>query len=313
VISQANESSPQGRAYITGEPVIIRNIREANNLALPEFYAQHGIMSTVDVVIPGVVSAAYGVLEVDSPTEHQYDEHDINFLTGFANVLAEAVASATKNSALRALLLEKELLAEELQHRVRNNLQMVGLMLANYAQTAADDTTRKGIGAIVSRVMALATVYDSLLGVGLSHTIDLGSYLSELCASLPELQNKQALPVKLVFHKDTILLGLDSVTALGMAVAELVTNSYGHAFPGRAGTIVVTLARTPHSNLASLTIRDNGIGFEPATQSKRHGIGLVSRLMAQVGGSFKIEGKDGTLATLIFPVPASPKGLKTAA
>ena len=122
VVSQANESSPQGRAYVTGEPVIIRNLLEANALALPGFYEQHGIVSTVDVVIPAVEGAPFGVLEIDSPWQHQYDVHDINFLTGFANVLAEAVATATQVKALRALVDEKNLLAEELQHRVRDTL-----------------------------------------------------------------------------------------------------------------------------------------------------------------------------------------------
>jgi two-component sensor histidine kinase len=303
VISHANESSPQGRAYVTGEPVIIRNLHEANNLQLPAFYAEHGILSTVDVLIPGIDGAAYGVLEVDSPTEHQYDEHDINFLTGFANVVAEAVATATKNSRLQALLAEKDLLAEELQHRVRNNLQMVSLMLASYARNAADDTTRQGIGAIVGRVTALAKVYDSLLGVGLSHTIDLGSYLGELCVSLPELQDQQVLPVKLIYRPETILLGLDSVTALGMAVAELVTNSYGHAFPGRPGTITVTLSQVPGKHSARLTVQDDGVGFAPGAGSARHGLGLVRRLMAQVGGSLEVESASGTRWTLIFPVP----------
>jgi hypothetical protein len=53
VVSQANESSPQGGAYVTGEPVIIRNLQEGNSLDPPEHYAQHGIVSTADVVMPG--------------------------------------------------------------------------------------------------------------------------------------------------------------------------------------------------------------------------------------------------------------------
>ena len=65
-------------------------------MILPAFYAQHGIISTIDVVIKGLDGPAYGVLEVDSPVETTYDENDINFLTGFANVLAEAVATQTR-------------------------------------------------------------------------------------------------------------------------------------------------------------------------------------------------------------------------
>jgi two-component sensor histidine kinase len=312
VISEANESSPQGRAYVTGQPVIIQNLMEANNLMLPAFYPQHGIISTVDVVIPGTDGAAYGVLEIDSPTQHQYDEHDINFLTGFANVLAEAVATATKNRALRAFVEEKNLLAEELQHRVRNNLQMVGSMLNGYARTAANDESRQGISAIVRRVMTLAQVYDTLLGVGLSPTIDLGSYLGELCSSLPKLQDDRNPAIRLVYRPESIQLGLDSVTAIGMVVAELVTNSYGHAFPAEAGTVIVTLARADLPGTAVVTVQDDGVGFAALSDSPRRGLGLVKRLMRQIGGSLELASTDGTLWTLAFPVPVMADGFGNA-
>ena len=101
VVSRADETSPQGRAYITREPVIIHDVRDGNSLILPDFYGQHGIISTVDVIISATDGAPYGIFEIDSPTLHQYDQHDINFLTGFANVLAEAVARTQKNEAIR--------------------------------------------------------------------------------------------------------------------------------------------------------------------------------------------------------------------
>ena len=56
VVSLADASTPQGRAYITGEPVIIRNLNTANDLSLPAFYGQHGIVSTIDVLIKGMDS-----------------------------------------------------------------------------------------------------------------------------------------------------------------------------------------------------------------------------------------------------------------
>jgi two-component sensor histidine kinase len=313
VVSQANETSPQGRAYITQEPVIIRNLQEANNLSLPDFYQQHGIVSTVDVVIPAAEGAPYGVLEIDSPTLHHYDVHDINFLTGFANVLAEAVASANKNAAMRALLSQQKLLAEELQHRVRNNLQMVSSMLSGYARTASDDTAREGIGSISRRVMTLAQIYDSLLGVGLSHTIDLGDYLRALCTSLPGLQDQPVRKIGLICHAESIELPLDSVTALGMVVAELVTNSFAHAFPDRDGGITVRLVRQPNAGRATLTIADDGIGFVPDIQTSRRGVGLVRRLIEKLSGTLDVQFDVGTQWTLQFPVPEPTSGFKTAA
>jgi two-component sensor histidine kinase len=312
VVSQANESSPQGRAYVTGQPIIIRNINEANNLALPVFYAEHGIVSTVDVVIPAIDGAPYGVLEIDSTEQHQYDEHDINFLTGFANVLAEAVATVSRVKALRQAVKAQNLLAEELQHRVRNNLQMVGAMLETYARTTTDIEARQGIDQITRRVSTLGQVYDSLLGVGLSERIDLADYMQALCARLPELQGDPQRGIRITCNTTPILLGLDEVTALGMAVAELVGNSYRHAFPNRDGTITVTLQHTDVGR-AAITIRDDGIGFVAQSDTTRRGISLVVRLLEGIGGTLGVDATNGTSWTLDFVVPLPADGTRAAA
>ncbi len=312
VVSQADESSPQGRAYVTGDPVIIRNINIVNNLILPAFYEEHSVVSTVDVLISAIDGPPYGVLEIDSTHQHQYDVHDINFLTGFANVLAEAVATAERVKAMRALLDSKNLLAEELQHRVRNNLHMVGGMLESYARTAASAEARQGIDLIVRRVTTLAQIYDSLLGVGLSESIDLADYLRALCRSLPGLQAERDRPVRIVCNTVSVLLGLDDVTTLGMAVAELVTNSYGHAFPDRDGTITVTLARLG-AGQAMVTVRDDGVGFVAAADSVRHGLGLVRRLLERIGGTLDVRSGEGTLWTLAFAAPVLAGEAKAAA
>jgi two-component sensor histidine kinase len=292
--------------------VIIRDVRDANNLVLPDFYPHHGIISTVDVIISALNGTPYGVLEVDSPTLHQYDQHDIDFLTGFANVLAEAVASAQKTKEMQALLERQKLLASELQHRVRNNLQIVIGMLNSYALSALDDASRHGITSISRHVLTLTHIYDSLLGIGLTSTIDLSRYLQELCSSLPNLRDGRTGKVALECHAESIMLPLDSVTALGMAVAELVTNGYRHAFPDdREGTIVVTLAGAD-VGYAILMIHDDGVGFDTMAATSRRGLGLVQQLVEQIGGTVGVRSEVGTLWTLIFPVSVAI-GFKAAA
>ena len=100
VVSRADMSSPQGRAFVSGHPSICNDLRKDNEFDLPAFYAAHGIVSTVDVLIKGE-DQPYGVLEIDNDKRHDYDENDINFLTGFANVLAEAVATAARTKVLQ--------------------------------------------------------------------------------------------------------------------------------------------------------------------------------------------------------------------
>ena len=152
VVSRADASSPQGRAFSTGKPSICNDLRQDTQFDLPPFYADHGIIATIDVLIKGAYEP-FGVLEIDSDEPQNYDQQDIIFLTGFANVLAEAVATASRTALLQTtiaqmkvlvedknrLLDQKNVLAEELQHRVRNNLQLIYGMLTRQLGETSDE------------------------------------------------------------------------------------------------------------------------------------------------------------------------------
>jgi two-component sensor histidine kinase len=91
---------------------------------------------------------------------------------------------------------------------------------------------------------ALAQVYDHLLGTGLmSRTTDFENYVKSLGQNLAELQGAPEGKVILTCDRDSLILDLDVVTALGIVLTELVTNSYDHAFPGRKGSIRVSARR----------------------------------------------------------------------
>jgi signal transduction histidine kinase/DNA-binding NarL/FixJ family response regulator len=113
VTYHADMSSPQGCAFSTGEPSICDNLKNDAYFDLPPFYAAHGVVSIVDVIIKGSDDRPYGILEVDNDKQHDYDQYDINFLTGFANVLAEAVATAARAEELQVTLERMKLLVEE--------------------------------------------------------------------------------------------------------------------------------------------------------------------------------------------------------
>ena len=315
VVSRADASSPQGRAFSTGEPSICNDLRKDNQFVLPPFYAEHGIVATIDVLIKGA-HEPYGVLEIDSNKPEDYDQQDIIFLTGFANVLAEAVATASRTALLKTtitqmqvlvedknrLLEQKKVLAEELQHRVRNNLQLIYGMLTRQLSETRDETGQRGIKAIARRVSTLAQVYDHLLGAEMTRTTDFGTYVKSLCRSLGEVQASAA-KVTLTCNSEVFMLDLDVVTALGIVVAELVTNSYDHAFPNGEGAIDVSVRRDPdNAEMATLVIKDDGPGFAVNPGSKRHGLGLVRRLAEQVRGTASVAANKGTVWTISFPL-----------
>ncbi|GGZ39154.1 histidine kinase dimerization/phosphoacceptor domain -containing protein [Asticcacaulis endophyticus] len=328
VVSRADVSSPQGRAFVTGEPSISNDLRTDTTFELPAFYAEHGIISTVDVVIPIKDNQPYGILEIDSDIQHNYDQHDIDFLTGFANVLAEAVATSARTEILQTtiqemktlvaekdrLLDQKKVLAEELQHRVRNNLQLIYGMLTKQLDDTNDETGQRGLRAIARRVFTLAKVYENLLGTEMTHATDFGRYLESLCVNLAEIQDANTDHISMTCHSASVTLDLDMVTALGIIVAELVTNSYDHAFPDGNGAIVVSLIVDPDvPGRATLAVRDDGQGFAEKVGSKRHGVGLVRRLVEQIGGDIDFVSEKGTLWIITFPITTFEMGLPSAA
>ncbi len=142
--SCADERSPQGRAFTAGETSIGGDLQEGNGCGLPPFYAAYGIVSIIDVIIKDD-GQPYGLLEVGADRPRDYDGDDIHFLTGFADVLAEAVSSASREAALqvsidrlKALIEEKDrLLCEknvaDLQLRQAQKMQAVGQLTGGIA------------------------------------------------------------------------------------------------------------------------------------------------------------------------------------
>jgi two-component sensor histidine kinase len=302
--STADDTTPGGRAFVSKKPLVCYNLANETGFILPEYYKQNNVVSSVNVLIPSAEvpdCPTYGVLEVDHTEERKFDKHDVNFLTGFANVLAEAVATRVRLSKLHAALEEKDLLSRELQHRVRNNLHLIYSMLNIEGDTnpAAADIFR----AIASRVQALATVYDHLLGSGLSKTIAFDQYLERLCDILIKIHPGRITLTRNPF--DRVMVDLDTATVMGIAATELIGNSYRHAFPSGDGTITVSL--NMKEGEPTLIMADDGIGINLNQGSKRHGLGLVRRLAQQIGAKVEIETLDqGTQCSIILPLyPAS--------
>jgi two-component sensor histidine kinase len=256
---------------------------------------------------------------------------DANFLAGFSNVMrlafdATKLGLSLKNvsNELQEMIADRDryieaqegilagkdrlletnnILTKELRHRVRNNLQLIVSMLSNQLKATTDPSAIEGFSKIERRVMTLVEIYEQLLGSSLGRTINFGGYLSSLCSRFSNLHIASHPNVKLAYQTVPVSLGIDEVTALGLVITELVTNSYSHAFSDGTGKISVSLSVDHLGGNGTIILVDDGAGFADAGESKRHGVGLVRRLMEQIGGSATLRSDQGSEWTLTFPVP----------
>ena len=133
----ADLASPAGYALRTGKPVISNHLENEQRFRTPELLVEHGIRRAMNVILQGDGSP-FGVLEVDSKSEGEFGEHDIAFLQGAANILGMAIEQQHYQRKLQAALDRHQVLLKEVNHRVKNSLQVVSAMLQLQANAVGD-------------------------------------------------------------------------------------------------------------------------------------------------------------------------------
>ena len=207
------------------------------------------------------------------------------------------------NSRLLAALAEKEVLLREVQHRVKNNLQVISSLMSLQARKAPA-ALKPYFQESLERIGAIGRVHEQLYRSEGASTFGADLLLQTICQDLSQIYGADRDRITCRVVSDQPLpLPLDVATPLALIVSEVVSNAFKHAFAdGRRGEIVVQLAET--SGEFRLEIHDDGIGFaaeDGAAKPQSMGLRLIQLLAGQIGGQTRWSSDQGTRFTLILP------------
>ncbi len=324
--------------------IVIRDVRDGNSLRLPDFYREHAIISTIDVIISASDGTPYGILEVDSPVMHQYDEHDVIFLTGFANVLAEAVARTEKNEATRQS--QKMETIGRLTGGVAHDFNKLLAILISYLDLLQAMPSGGEAAELVTGALAAA-----LRGVALTEQLLAFARLQPLHPTRLALNNEVAdlfrLLARTLGQRVTIVLDLEpnlrpvlaDSTQLQASLINLASNARD-AMPNGGtlkittsnvhfdATYVVSHAEVLAGDYAMIEVSDTGVGIPPGvlgqvfdpfftTKTQQHGTGLglsmVFGFIKQSNGHITVSSEPGIGTTFRIYLPDVVEEAKPAA
>jgi two-component sensor histidine kinase len=209
---------------------------------------------------------------------------------------AEAIAAASREAQQRQELLS------EMQHRVKNNFQIVLSMIALQRRRINEEPARRVLDHVANRINAISLAHDQLnpsqgYREG-ARLVDLSAYLRALCSNIEQ----QLEHITIEVRADEIELLIDRAVPVGLIVNETITNSAKHAFGAEGGAITVRLITGVGLGEARLIVSDNGRGIDPS-RPQGSGTRLITSLAAQVGGQVEQESSsNGTTTTVQFPI-----------
>ncbi|MGH6956553.1 MAG: sensor histidine kinase [Caulobacteraceae bacterium] len=197
---------------------------------------------------------------------------------------------------------EKDTQLRELQHRVKNNLQMITALIRAEAQGVPDLSTGEGFARLAGRIEALGVLYHALSESGHDGAVDLGTYLTQVASAVMAAHSTEGIHLDL--SVDNWPVSIDVAMPVGLVVNELMTNALKHAFAGKdGGAIAVHGACGPQG--CTVVVADNGVGLPESATWPRPGklsSMIVRSLLQNAKATIEVKSapNEGTRVTFRF-------------
>jgi PAS domain S-box-containing protein len=254
----------------------------------------------VPLKIENKVIGVIAVQSYDDP--NLYSKKDIEMLTFVSEEIALAIKHKQADEQIKRDLEEKEILLQEIHHRVKNNMQIISSLLKLQSAHIKDRRALELFQNSRDRVKTMALIHDALYRSKDLSNIDFADYVRKLTTQIFISYGANSNLIKIKIDIKNVLLDISTAIPCGLIINELVSNSLKYAFTkGRKGEISISC--THKNQNYTLVVKDNGIGFTgkiDLENSPTLGLLLVNSLAKQLDGSLKLEKVKGTSFKIAF-------------
>ena len=205
---------------------------------------------------------------------------------------------------IKASLREKEILLQEIHHRVKNNMQIISSLLKLQSKYIKEKKYRVLFEESQNMIRSMSLIHEKLYNSRDISRIDFKDYINDLVNNLFRSYDVNGSVIRSRINIDDVSPGMDMAIPCGLIINELVTNSLKYAFPdGRKGEINIAF-RQNHSNIYELFVGDNGVGISrdlDINNTNSLGLRLVTMLVNdQLEGEIDLKRENGTNFSIKF-------------
>ena len=268
------EISGQSAESVVGQPWSILQCRAHNENS--QLTLGRAIAEFSDYVGSFVLDCKDRALQIIDAYSNVIEDNDGTPAYRFAALVPSGAHKPDEREELEKQLREKDALLKEIQHRVKNNLQMITALMRMEARNAKGLADTAPFQRLAGRIEAIKLLYGLLEEHGQAGEIDLGVYLGEVASAVLHAHAVEG--IRLNLKVDAYPVSVNVAMPTGLMVNELMTNALKYAFEGREGG-TITLESLSDGNGCTIVIADDGVGLpEGASWPQR---GKLSALIVQ--------------------------------
>jgi len=235
--------------------------------------------------------------------EGPFLKEERKFVNSIATRLGFIVKNKKTEAQIKKDLKEKNVMLQEIHHRVKNNMQIISSILHLQSQRVTDKKTLKTLQACRDRIKNMALIHESLYESQNLAEVDIASYTKKMTTYLFAVNRTISDRINLKVDIENIFLDINRAIPVGLIINELVSNAFIHGFPeNKKGNVFVKM-KLVGKDTYILIVSDNGVGLPERyewTNPKTLGLQLVSSLVSQINGTLNISCQKGTQIQIKF-------------